>query len=209
MDDKGFIFTADATLALVVVIVITASIVTYVGLPIFQGEDHQHLEALADSVLESMDQNGTLARDAALYSSNNTTVQDEARADLIENLNLMIPQGIGYRLTVGSNPAITSTDSDSSVNHTSPATATDVATKIKVISGAQTGWVGRAYYKQEEVNFVDENQTQVTTVWNFHNWLQNFNPWNNGLDDYPYWGGNDLGYGSKKQYLFHSTSMEQ
>ncbi|MCE7698363.1 MAG: hypothetical protein K8E24_005845, partial [Methanobacterium paludis] len=176
------------TLALVVVIVITASIVTYVGLPIFEGEEHQHLEALADSVLESMDQNGTLARDAALYSSNNTTAQQLARTDLVQNLNLLIPKGIGYRLTVGSN-VITSTDSDASVNHTSPATATDVATKIKVISGAQTGWVGRAYYKQEEVNFVDQNQTQVTTVWNFHNWLQNFNPWNYGLDNDPYWAG--------------------
>ncbi|AEG18072.1 hypothetical protein [Methanobacterium paludis] len=188
MDDKGFIFTADATLALVVVIVITASIVTYVGLPIFQGEDHQHLEALADSVLESMDQSGTLARDAALCSSNNTTLQDEGRSDLIENLNLVIPQGIGYKLTVG-NSVISSTDSDASVNHTSPATSSDVATKVKVISGAQIGWVGRAYYKQEEVNFVDQNQTQVTTLWNFHNWLQNFNPWSNGLDNDPYWAG--------------------
>ena len=185
MDDKGFIFTADATLALIVVIVITASIVTYAGLPVFQGEDHQHLEALADSVLESMDQNGTLARDAALYSSNNTTLQNEGRTDLIENLNLVIPQGIGYRLTVGSQVI----DSNNDSNHT-PTTASDIATKVKVISGAQIGWVGRAYYKQEEVNFVDQNQTQVTTVWNFHNWLQNFQPWNGGLDDYPYWGGN-------------------
>jgi hypothetical protein len=196
MDDKGFIFTADATLALVVLIVITASIVTYVGLPIFQGEDHQHLEALADSVLESMDQNGTLARDTALCSSNNTTLQDEGRSDLIGNLNLVIPQGIGYKLTVG-NFVISSTDA--SVNHTSPATASDVATKVKVISGAQIGWVGRAYYKQEEVNFVDQNQTQVTTVWNFHNWLQNFQPWNNGLDDYSFWGGNNPGYYSSQQ----------
>ncbi|MCE7698365.1 MAG: hypothetical protein K8E24_005855, partial [Methanobacterium paludis] len=186
MDDKGFIFTADATLALVVVIVITASIVTYVGLPIFEGEEHQHLEALADSVLESMDQNGTLARDDALCSSNNSTVQQLGEKDLIENLNLLIPQGIGYKLTVGSQVIDSRDVGDSNHNIT---IATDVATKIKVISGAQTGWVGRAYYKQEEVNFVDETQTQITTVWNFHNWLQNFNPWNNGLDNDPYWAG--------------------
>ena len=195
MDDKGFIFTADATLALVVVIVITASIVTYAGLPVFQGEDHQHLEALADSVLESMDQNGTLARDTALCSNNNTTIQQDGKNDLIENLNLLIPQGIGYKLTVGS-LVIDSRDVDSAHNIT---LASDVATKVKVISGAQVGWVGRAYYKQEEVKFVDQNQTQTTTVWNFHNWLQNFQPWNGGLDDYPFWGGNYPGsYGSQQ-----------
>jgi hypothetical protein len=33
MDDKGFVFTADATLALVVVIVFTASVVVYAMLP--------------------------------------------------------------------------------------------------------------------------------------------------------------------------------
>ena len=48
MDDKGFIFTADAALALIVVFVSShGSIVTYSVLPIYQGEDHQHLESLA------------------------------------------------------------------------------------------------------------------------------------------------------------------
>ena len=190
MDDKGFIFTGDATLALVVVIVITASIVAYAALPIFQGQNHEHLEALADSVLETMEQSGTLRNDAVLYSSNNSSLHDEARADLIQNLNLMIPNGIGYKLTIGSN-VIYSTDLDASKDHTNPSASTDIATKVKVISGPQEGWVGRAYYKQEEVKFVDQNQTQVTTVWNFHNWLQNFYPWKYGLVDYPYWAGGD------------------
>ena len=56
MDDKGFIFTADATLALVVVIVFTASIVVYGLLPVYQGQDHQHLQALADSALATMEE---------------------------------------------------------------------------------------------------------------------------------------------------------
>jgi hypothetical protein len=189
MDDKGFIFTADATLALVVVIVITASIVTYVGLPIFQGEDHQHLEALADSVLETMEQNGTLRQDVALYSTNNASAQKDARNDLIEQLNLMIPPGIGYKLIIGSYDTIDSRDTDASINHTNPTTQKDVVTKSRVISGPQEGWIARAYYKQEEVTFVDQNQTQITTLWNFHNWLQNFNPWNNGLNNNPYWAG--------------------
>ena len=47
MDEKGFIFTTDAILALVVMIVFTASIVTYGLLPIYQGENQQHLEAIS------------------------------------------------------------------------------------------------------------------------------------------------------------------
>ena len=70
MDDKGFIFTADAALALIVVFVFTGSIVTYSVLPIYQGEDHQHLESLASSALSVMDQSGTLREAAVDYSSN-------------------------------------------------------------------------------------------------------------------------------------------
>ena len=55
MDEQGFIFTTDATLALVVMIVFTASIVTYGLLPVYQGENHQHLEGIADSALDAMD----------------------------------------------------------------------------------------------------------------------------------------------------------
>lgn len=182
MDDKGFIFTADATLALVVVIVLTASIVTYIGLPLYQGSDHQHLEALADSVLETITQSGTLRGDAVLLSSGNATLVSNGVNDLRSTLDLLIPPGIAYKLTIG-NTVITSNDPSHQLLSSS-----DVATRIKVISGPQQGWIGRAYYKQEEVKFVDQEQTQVTTVWNFHNWLQNFNPWNGGLDSYTYWG---------------------
>jgi hypothetical protein len=184
MDDKGFIFTGDATLALVVVIVITASIVAYAALPIFQGQSHEHLEALADSVLETMEQSGQLRDAAVVYSSNNTAAKNDTNAELKDTLDQMIPSYVGYKLTIGST-TITNRDNNS--------IRKDVATKVKVISGPEEGWVGRAYYKQEEVKFVDQNQTQVTTVWNFHNWLQNFYPWNSGwnsgLDRYPYWAG--------------------
>ncbi len=62
-------------------------------------------------------------------------------------------------------------------------------TKVKVISGPQEGWMGRAYYKQDEVQFQDINSTAVTTLWNFHNYLKNFAPWSSGLNTYKYWGG--------------------
>jgi hypothetical protein len=178
MDEKGFIFTTDAVLALVVVIVLTASIVTYGLLPIFQGEDHQHLEALADSTLETMEQSGTLREAAVEYANNNTT---GAQNTLTTSLNLLIPDNVGYRLTM--DPYGSVSDNNGIL------TSNDVATKVKVISGPQEGWMGRAYYKQDEVQFQDITGTSVTTVWNFHNYLKNFGPWSGGLNTYKYWGG--------------------
>ncbi len=77
MDENGFLFTTDATLALVVVIVFTASIVTYQILPIYNGEDHQHLEALADSAMSVMEQDGTLRTAAVYYANNNSAACTE------------------------------------------------------------------------------------------------------------------------------------
>lgn len=180
MDDKGFIFTTDAILGLIVIFIITASIVIYAMLPIYQGQDHQHLEALADSALETMEQTGTLRAATVYYSNNNSAL---AVSELQSSLNMLIPLGIGYRITVGNNPPITDTRGI--------ATSSDVVTKVKVISGPQEGWMGRAYYKIEKVNFTTLNQTTVTTVWNFHNYLTNFNPWNGGnqMAQYQYWAG--------------------
>lgn len=179
MDNKGFIFTGDATLALVVVIVLTASIVVYAGLPIFQGQSHEHLEAMADSVLETMEQSGQLRDAAVVYSGNNADAKNDMDSELNDNLTQMLPSYVGYKLTICNRNI---TRDNSSIRR-------DVATKVKVISGPQEGWVARAYYKQEEVKFIDQNQTQVTTVWNFHNWLQNFDPWHGGLNNYRYWAG--------------------
>ena len=184
MDDKGFIFTADAALALIVVFVFTGSIVTYSMLPIYQGEDHQHLETLASSALSVMDQSNTL-RDAAVdYSSGNSV---NATQELQTQLNSLIPPGIGYSLQVGSNPPVT----NNALGGLSA--SNDTVTKVEVISGPQEGWMGRSYYKIEAVNFTTVNQTAVTTVWNFHNYLTNFIPWSQtgGLSTYDYWGGND------------------
>jgi hypothetical protein len=182
MDDKGFIFTVDAALALVVVIVLSASIVTYTLLPIYQGEDHQHLEALADSALETMDQDGTLRVAAAEYANGSTT---EAENNLRSSLDQLIPDGIGYKIYVGhNNTPVMSNDSSRY-----PSTSNDVVTKIRVIALPKEGWMGRAYYKLDMVNFTTYNMNTTTTVWNFHNWLTNFQPWNNGLDSCKYWGG--------------------
>ena len=182
MDEEGFIFTTDATLALVVLIVFTASVVTYGLLPVYQGENHQHLEALADSALETMEQDGTLREAAVEYSSGNTS---GAQSTLQSDLNVVIPDNVGYSLTMSTYPSVS--DSNGIL------TSNDVVTKVKVISGPQEGWMGRAYYKQESIQFQTINSTSVTTLWNFHNYLKNFDPWNtNGLDTDKFWGGTNV-----------------
>ncbi len=182
MDEEGFIFTTDATLALVVMIVFTASVVTYGLLPVYQGETHQHLEALADSALETMEQDGTLREAAVEYSNGNTS---GAESTLQSDLNVVIPDNVGYKLTMSNyNPV---SDSNGVL------TSNDVVTKVKVISGPQEGWMGRAYYKQEAVQFQTINSSAVTTLWNFHNYLKNFDPWHtNGLDTDTFWGGTNV-----------------
>lgn len=180
MDEKGFIFTTDAVLALVVVIVLTASVITYGLLPIYQGQNHQHLEAMADSALETMEQDGSLRYAAVQYANNNTT---GAQTTLTNELNMLIPDNVGYKLNM--DPYGSVSDNNGIL------TSNDVATKVKVISGPQEGWMGRAYYKQDEVEFQDITGTSVTTVWNFHNYLKNFGPWSSGLNTYKYWGGSN------------------
>jgi hypothetical protein len=195
MDEKGFIFTTDAILALVVMIVLTGSIVTYGLLPIYQGENHQHLEALADSALETMEQSGALREAAVEYSNGNTT---GAETTLRSSLDVVIPDNVGYKLTMSNNAPVSDDNGITSAN--------DVATKIKVISGPQEGWMGRAYYKQDEVQFQTINSTSVTTLWNFHNYLKNFAPWSDttyGLNRYKYWGGTNANPQTIKNITFY------
>lgn len=191
MDNKGFIFTLDASIALIIVMVLTASVMVYTLIPAYQGEDHQHLEALADSALEIMDQDGQLRAVSAEYASGNATLIAQANAELNSTLNSIIPQGIGYRITVGEGSNAHSVENSTGTRNL--LTRNDVATKVKVISAPQEGWMGRAYYKLEHVEFTNENDTAVTTLWNFHNWLQNFDPWGNQLNTYRYWGGTNPG----------------
>ncbi len=186
MDDKGFIFTADASLALVVVIVFTASIVVYALLPVYQGQDHQHLQALADSALATMEQDGTL-RDAAVYYANNNSTA--AQSLLINSLNSILPSDVSYKMTMnGYSPqAINSRGRDYSM-------ATDVATGVRVISGPKEGWLGRSFYNIKEVGLMQQETNVTTTLWNFHNYLTNFSPWNTGsrlTSPYNYWGVNN------------------
>lgn len=180
MDEKGFIFTTDAVLGLVVVIVLTASIATYLVLPVYTGENHQHLEALADSALNVMEQDGTLRAAAVSFSNGNSS---DAISRLNTSLSILIPDGIGYKITVGSNPSVS--------DNRGLVTSNDVVTKVKTISGPREGWMGRSYYSIKEVDFVDQQINTTSTVWNFHNWLKNFQPWHStGLDDSEYWGCN-------------------
>jgi hypothetical protein len=195
MDEKGFIFTADASLALVVIIVFAASVLVYSLLPIYQGQDHQHLEMLAESALASMEQNGTFDYVASLYAANKT---EEADGILNDTLNSLIPanEGIGYKMTFD-----TRVVTNESGQRFHPL-RTDVVTRVKVISAPQEGWKARAYYKVEEVKFNDVNQTTITTVWNFHNYLAgHFTPWysdgtgtyggNGKLVNHNYWAGSN------------------
>lgn len=198
MDDKGFIFTIDASLALIVVFVLTASIVAYGALPVYQGQEHQHLEALASSALEILEQNGELRYDAVAYASGNSTLILEADNRLNSSLGTLIPEGIAYRITVGSSPNAHVVQNTTGTRNL--LTSNDIVTKVKVISGPQEGWMGRAYYKLEHVEFRNQTDTTITTLWNFHNYLQNFGPWGNRLDNYNYWGGtNPTGYNPPPQ----------
>lgn len=182
MDDRGFIFTADATLALVILIVFTASVATYYMLPTYMGSEHQHLEVLAEDALEAMQNDGTLYAAAVKYAEGDTA---GAEYDIQDSLNNSIPSDVAYKITVGANPSLT--------DNKGILTTNDVTTRVKVISGPREGWMGRAWYKLEEASLEDQNVTMVTTMWNFHNWLTNFQPWNGqydtgGLYNFNYWG---------------------
>jgi hypothetical protein len=196
MDDKGFIFTVDAALALIVVMTITVSITAYTLIPFYQGEDHQHLEAIADSALAVMEQDGTLANAAVQAEKDgNPTV---AQGIINDRLKVLIPAGVSYKLTMTVNSSLAvKAENDSSGSSVS----TDQVTKVKVISAPKEGWMGRAWYKIENFTFEEEPQNVTTTLWNFHNWLTNFPPWQpgnynsrygyyttNGLINDPYWG---------------------
>lgn len=193
MDDKGFIFTADAILALIVVIVLTASVTAYSILPAYQGEDHQHLEAIASSALEVMEQDGTLNMAAVDTATGNTV---SAQGNLTAKLDQLIPPGIAYNLTLKDVNTVTASD------NRGLSYSTDQVTKVKVISAPNQGWQGRAWYKVNNFTFKDQPQNVTTTLWNFHNWLTNFDPWSpggydrnnnyyttDGLINNPYWGG--------------------
>lgn len=189
MDDRGFIFTTDATLAMVVLIVFTASLVTYTMLPVYLGSEHQHLESMAESALAVMEQDGTLRTAAVYYANNNTT---EAQSILSSELDSLLPSDVSYKMTLSSYTPVVN-DRGRSYQLT-----TDVATKVRVVSGPQEGWLGRSYYNVKEVDFVDQNFTTTSTLWNFHNWLTNYYPssgwnpstyWNNyGLNNLNSWG---------------------
>lgn len=173
-DEGGLIFTTDAVLALIVVFILTASIATYFALPSYMGSDHQHLETMAADALDIMREDGTLYSAAAMYSRNNTAGAENL---IKQDLNSILPPGVGYEFQIGTYPAIR--------NDSGILVARDTASRAIVISGPEEGWLGRAWYKQEEVTLEDQEINSTTTVWNFHNWLTNF--WNR-LYSRPYWG---------------------
>ncbi|MGB4363060.1 MAG: hypothetical protein WBI71_04360 [Methanothermobacter tenebrarum] len=179
MDERGFIFTTDSILALIIFFILATSTLIYYVLPSYMGADHQRLEAMAADALDVMRQDGTLQAAAIKYASGN---QSAADAMLREELESLIPPDTGYKLTIGSYSPVTD---DRGIN-----IPKDIASRAIIISSPEEGWIGRAWYKVEEITMEDQTINSTTTVWNFHNWLTNFNPWQSyGLRARPYWGG--------------------
>lgn len=187
MDEKGFIFTADASLALVVVIVFMVTVVSYTMLPVYMGQDHQHLEALADSALQTMEQDGTLRQASIMAVNNSPTADSDAANFLNESLKTLIPNGIGYRITMNPGNAVSA---DNVGAPGTPLYSTNIVTRVRVISGPEEGWWGRAWYRSEPIEFTNKKINLTTTAWMFHNWLTNFPTWSGtGLRTNLYWGG--------------------
>ncbi|MDI6644066.1 MAG: hypothetical protein QME14_03330 [Methanobacteriaceae archaeon] len=179
MDEKGLIFTTDAVLAVSIFIVISAALMTYYVVPNFAGQDQQRLETIAADALRVMQYDGTLYTAAVYYQAGNTT---QAENLISSSLNYLIPSNIGYRLTLSNFPSVE--------NNRGLFVANDVASRVEVISGPREGWMGRAWYKVEKAEFEDQQANVTTTLWNFHNWLTNFEPWRSyGLYSRPFWGG--------------------
>ncbi|MDO9045220.1 MAG: hypothetical protein Q7U35_07930 [Methanobacteriaceae archaeon] len=191
MDDRGFIFTTDAILALVIFFVFAASILTYYTLPSYMGAEHQHLETSAADALDVMAQDGTLYAATSQFAGDAAS-RAKAENEIRESLNSLLPEGTAYNLTIkGINGTTFSVQDDKGIS-----VSTNRVTRVLVISAPKQGWLGRAWYKLEEVKFENETRNSTTTLWNFHNWLTNFSPWKDGnnrgrLATYYFWGSAD------------------
>lgn len=179
MDEKGLIFTTDAVLALAIFMVFSAAFISYYMVPGFAGQDQQSLDAIAADALRVMELDGTLTTASTYYAQNETAKGEQL---LRESLDYLIPSSTGYKLTLGSNPAVE--------DNRGLLVANDVTSRVEVVSAPQEGWMGRAWYKLEKAEFDEQKVNVTTTLWNFHNWLTNFNPWGQSgqLYTYPYWG---------------------
>jgi hypothetical protein len=188
MDDRGFIFTTDAILALVIFFVFAASILTYYTLPSYMGAEHQHLETSAADALDIMAQDGTLYAATSQFAGDAAS-RAKAENEIRESLNSLLPEGTAYNLTIkGINGTTFSVQDDKGIS-----VSTNRVTRVLVISAPKQGWLGRAWYKLEEVKFEQETRNSTTTLWNFHNWLTNFSPWRDSygrgrLATYDLWG---------------------
>nr|WP_148217890.1 hypothetical protein [Methanothermus fervidus] len=178
MDEKGLIFTTDSIIALTIVFIFLTSILNYYVLPEYIGSDQQRLSDIAADTLNILEQDGSLITAAVKYSNGNVT---GAGYIIGTKLNETLYPDIGYRFLIDGHE-VARKDIPGLVHK-------DVASRVKVVSAPQEGWLGRAWYYIPEVPFEDKQINTTTTVWNFHNWLTNFNPWRyGGLYNYPYWG---------------------
>ena len=183
MDNRGYIFSTDAVLALVIFFVIAGSLLTYYTLPSYIGADHQHLEAEADSALALLTSSDDLQIAILKLKSNDPQKQLEGKELLKGKLNLILPADVAYDLKIDD-------ESTGISNDRGILTSNNLVSRYSVISAPAEGWIGRAWYKLEDVQFVEKKINTTQTLWNFHNYLANFPNWNGGskFRTYEYWG---------------------
>ncbi len=183
MDNKGYIFSTDAVLALVVFFVIAGSLLTYYTLPSYLGADHQHLEAEADDALATLNSDGTLTAAMLKINSGDDAQKAEGIKLLKDKLNLILPSDTAYDLKINEVSEGISDDKGILVSN-------NKASRYIVLSSPAEGWLGRAWFKLEEVDFVEQKINITQTLWNFHNYLGNFLPWSQSykFNSSTYWG---------------------
>ena len=202
MDNKGYIFTTDAVLALVIFFVIAGSLLTYYTLPSYMGADHQHLEGEADAALALLTSSDDLQLAILKIKSNDSQKQLEGKELLKGKLNLILPADVAYDLKIDD-------ESQGVSNDRGILTSNDRVSRYSVISAPAEGWIGRAWYKLEDVQFVAKPINTTQTLWNFHNYLANFAGWSGGFTKSPYWGVNkaEIGFSIPDDAILRNASL--
>ncbi len=109
MNEKGFIFSLDATLGLIVVAIVIAG-VAQIGNPYTQSQfSSMKLERQANDTLRVLSLSGTLENALREIEESNL---EKAEQILRDNLNEMLSEGIQFKLSVGNRLVVYPTESD-------------------------------------------------------------------------------------------------
>ena len=173
MKDRGFIFTLDAALALIPILLLISTI-SNIETPL-HSYTHTSLkfERYAQDVLTVLEYNETILnafrRYKTGYEQGNSTKMAEAVAFLNNSVSSLLPDGMYYYIDAELNNSI-----EFSFGRGNISRAKNTYSAIRTVIGSARGWAGRAWYKVESAEFVEEERRVTTTLWNFHNWLSNF-----------------------------------